>query len=343
MRITSPPTDGVPLPTLAPMRVFITGIEGFVGRHLAAALASAEHSVSGSALSLDSVKDSGRIVELDVRDADAVLRAIARERPEAVVHLAGEASVAASFEDPVATFQANAGGALNVLEACRRAEVDRVLLVTSCEVYGDLDPAAGPVREDRAMAPVSPYGGSKAAQDVLGEVYARSFDLSVVRARSFPHTGSGQREPYLFPSVARAIAEAEAGLGPAAVPVGNVDVVRDLLDVRDVVRAYLLLLERGRGGAVYNVCSGRGRRLREYLEDLCGLARREVRLEVDPARMRPAEIAWMVGDPARLGSDTGWAPRIAWKETANELLEEARARLAAGVAGEADGRETGRG
>lgn len=323
------------------MRVFITGIEGFVGGHLAATLAAHGHSVWGSALSAASAEPPARVVELDVRDADAVFRAIDEAQPDVVVHLAGKASVAASFEEPIATYEVNAGGALHIVEACRRNDVGRILLVTSCEVYGDVDPADGPVPESRPMAPVSPYGGSKAAQDLLGGQYRRAFGLPIVRARPFPHTGAGQREPYLFPSVARRIAEAEAGLGPETIAVGNVDVVRDVLDVRDVIAAYLLLMERGRAGEVYNVCRGRGRSLRESLEELCGLAHRPVRLEVDHSRKRPVEIAWMVGDPAKLRSEMGWGPRIEWKETANDLLEEARARLAAGVGKDVDGGASG--
>lgn len=310
------------------MRIFVTGIEGFVGGHLTRALTASGHAVSGSALVADSAELPDAVVELDVRDREAVFRAIEAARPEALVHLAGRASVAASFEDPIATYEANAAGALHVLEACRRAGVGRVLMVTSCEVYGRMDPGVGPAREDRRMAPVSPYGGSKAVQDLLGEQYRRSFELAVVRVRPFPHTGPGQLEPYLFPSVARRVAEAEAGLGPATIAVGDIDVVRDLLDVRDVVEAYRLLVERGRAGEVYNVCGGRGRSLRESLEVLCGLARRPVRLEFDASRKRPVDIAWMVGDPAKLGSEMGWHPRIGWKETAHDLLEDARARLA---------------
>lgn len=307
------------------MRVFITGIEGFVGRHLAAGLRAAGHAVTGSALSRG---DADPFVEMDVRDLDQVHRTIGAARPEVLFHLAGEASVGTSFRRPVETFEVNAAGALHVLEACRRAATGRVVLVTSCEVYGDLDPADGPAAETRPMAPISPYGASKADQDLLGEQYGRSFGLDVVRVRSFPHTGPGQREPYLFPSVASRIAEAEADRGPATVTVGHVDVVRDLLDVRDVARAYRLLMERGRAGEAYNVCGGRGRVLREILEELCGLARVPVRLEVDRSRRRPADTAWMVGDPTKLRSETGWQPRIAWRETANDLLEDARTRVA---------------
>ncbi|HET6342224.1 MAG TPA: GDP-mannose 4,6-dehydratase [Gemmatimonadota bacterium] len=307
------------------MRVFITGIEGFVGRHLADLLRVAGHEVTGSALRGE---DDEGVVAMDVRDQDQVHRVLGAARPEVVFHLAGEASVSASFDRPVEVYEVNAGGALHVLEACRRGGAGRVMMVTSCEVYGDLDPAAGPATETRSMAPISPYGGSKADQDLLGEQYARTFGLDVVRVRSFPHTGPGQAEPYLFPSVARRIAEAEAGQGPATVRVGNIDVVRDLLDVRDVARAYLLLMERGRAGEAYNVCGGRGRILRENLEELCGLARVPVRLEVDRSRLRPADTAWMVGDPSKLETETGWRPGIGWRETANDLLEDARARMA---------------
>ncbi|HZD80939.1 MAG TPA: NAD-dependent epimerase/dehydratase family protein, partial [Actinomycetota bacterium] len=274
------------------MRVLITGIEGFVGRHLAAALASVGYEVAGTALSPAAAEGPWRVIELDVGDPDRVARVIDEEHADAIVHLAGRASVADSFREPVVTYEVNLGGALHLLEACRRTGVGRLLLVTSCEIYGELDPMDGPVAEQRTMAPVSPYGGSKAAQDLLGEQYARAFGLPVVRARSFPHTGPGQQESYLFPSVARRVAEAEAGLGPPTIKVGNVDVVRDLLDVRDVARAYVLLLERGRPGEAYNVCSGRGRTLRDSLAGLCRLARLPVHLESDPSRERPADIPW---------------------------------------------------
>lgn len=310
------------------MRIFLTGIDGFVGRHLAAGLASGGATVSGMVLTADEpVEGTERIVSVDLRDASRVSEAIVSANPDAVVHLAGQTSVAAAFRDPAETFRVNALGTLHVLEACRNVDLDRVLLVSSSEVYGDADPSAGPVGEEAPLRPITPYGTSKAAQDLLGYQYWRAFELPVVRIRAFPHTGPGQAPRFVFPSVARGIALAEAGRGPERIQVGWLGAVRDLSDVRDVVRAYEALLDRGRPGEAYNVCSGTGRTIDEALETLVGLADRPVELVRDAERLRPTEVGWMVGNPEKLERVTGWTRRYRWEETARDLLEEWRERI----------------
>lgn len=309
------------------MRIFLTGIDGFVGRHLAARLAAVGHAVEGSALEPDvPVDGADRVVALDVRDADAVARAVADVRPDALVHLAGQTSVPAAFADPAGTFETNALGTLHVLEACRAAGTARVLVVSSSEVYGDRDPADGPVPETAPLAPVTPYGASKAAQDLLAQQYAR-WDVPVVRVRAFPHTGPGQEPRFVFPSVARRVALAEAGLGPAEIEVGWLGATRDLTDVRDVARAYERLLELGRPGEAYNVCSGRGRTIEQALAPILAAAEVPVRLVPHEDRLRPTEVTWIVGDPTRLREETGWVPEFEWEETARDLLEDARDRV----------------
>ncbi|MBW3660005.1 MAG: GDP-mannose 4,6-dehydratase [Gemmatimonadetes bacterium] len=312
------------------MRVFVTGIDGFVGRHLAARLADDGHGVIGSSLSPGgAVQGAAEVVALDVTDAPATTRAIREAEPDAVVHLAGQTSVATAFEDPDATFQVNALGTLHVLEACREADAARVVVVSSSEVYGRREPEDGPVNESAPLAPITPYGTSKAAQDLLGHQYARGFGLPVIRVRAFPHTGPGQDPRFVFPSVARRIALAEAGAGPPTIRVGWLGAVRDLSDVRDVVGAYAALLERGQPGEAYNVCSGIGRTIGDALETLVGLAERPVTLERDEERLRPTEVEWIVGDPSKVEAATGWSPRIGWQETARDLLDDWRNRIGA--------------
>lgn len=321
----APPT---PIEITERMRILITGIEGFVGRHLATRLAAEGHTVLGSVYhSSSTIGGADEVVQLDIRDRIGVSAAITDARPDVVVHLAGETSVGESFRDPAKTFDVNAVGAINVLEACREASVGRVLLVTSCEVYGDPDPTQGLIGETVPLLPINPYGASKVAQDVLGYQYWRSFGVPVVRARPFPHTGPGQASQYLFPSVARRIALAETGHGSATIRVGNVATIRDLLDVRDVVEAYVGLIESGEPGGVYNVCSGKEHRLIEALDTLCELAKTPVRIEVDAGQRRPADFAWMVGDPTELKAATGWLPRTDWEETMRDLLSDMRARV----------------
>lgn len=310
------------------MRVFVTGIDGFVGRHLARRLEERGATVTGSALTADRpVEGAERVVAADLRDAGAVAEALRSARPEAIVHLAGQTSVAEAFRDPAETFRINALGTLHMLEACRAVAADRVLVVSSSEVYGAADPAGGAVEEGAPLAPITPYGTSKAAQDLLGYQYERAYALPVIRVRAFPHTGPGQDPRFVFPSVARRIALAEAGRGPAEIRVGWLGATRDLSDVRDVVEAYLALLESGEAGEAYNVCSGIGRTIAEALETLIGLARRPVELVPDAERLRPTEVEWMVGSPEKVERATGWSRRRRWEETARDLLDDWRGRI----------------
>lgn len=310
------------------MRILITGIEGFVGRHLAAHLAGKGHAVRGTTLGKGVVVEGAEeLSALDVREPDRVRRVMEEARPEAVVHLAGQASGAEAIRHPEETFAINAGGALHVLEACRDSGVEKVLLVTSSEVYGRGVPDQGPVTESSRIAPVTPYGVSKAAQDLMGFDYWRSHGVPVVRVRAFPHTGAGQDPKFVFPSIARRIALAEAGRGSVEIEVGDLGVTRDFSDVRDVVRAYEALIEKGRPGEAYNVCSGVGRTIAEWLEAMQRLAKLEIRLEEVGDRVRPIDVRWMVGDATRLRDVTGWRPRIRWDETVRDVLEDWRVRV----------------
>jgi len=310
------------------MRIFLTGIDGFAGRHLTAFLAAEGHDVVGSSLEPREVAGAGRVWRADVRDPEDLEAAIGEARPDALVHLAAQTSVAAAFGRPGETFAVNAMGTLHVLEACRQAGVERVLVVTSSEVYGRRAAADGPVPESAPLAPVSPYGASKAAQDLIGAQYWRGHDLQVVRVRAFPHTGPGQDPRFVFPSVARRIALAEMGRGAAGIAIGNLDPTRDVSHVRDVVEAYALLLRQGAGGQAYNVCSGVGRTIGEALDVLASLSEVAIEFRVDPARLRPAEVPWMVGDPSLARETIGWTAVRSWEETARDLLDHWRERTA---------------
>lgn len=309
------------------MRIFLTGIDGFAGRHLAALLAAEGHVVVGSSLAPATVAGVERTWVCDVRVQDRVESTIAEAAPDALVHLAGQTSVAAAFHRPGETFAVNALGTLHVLEACRRAEVARVLVVTSSEAYGRRSPEDGPVPESAPLEPVSPYGTSKAAQDLIGAQYWRGHGLEVVRIRAFPHTGPGQDPRFVFSSVARRIARAETGRGPAVIEIGNLDPTRDVSHVRDVVEAYALLLRQGAPGAAYNVCGGVGRTIGEALEVLASLSEVEIEFAVDPSRLRPADVPWMVGDPRLARETIGWAASRSWEETARDLLAHWRERV----------------
>jgi GDP-4-dehydro-6-deoxy-D-mannose reductase len=310
-------------------RVLVTGVSGFVGGHLARVLAARGAEVhglgpvaptGGPSLAGFVHADIGRLDELE-----PALRAIA---PAAVVNLAGQASAARSFEDPGGTFRVNTAGALTLLEAVRRAApAARVLMIGSGESYGP-QPEGSRVGEEAPFRPVSPYALSKAAADSASAAYAEAHGLDVVRTRSFAHTGPGQDARFVLPSFARQIAQIERGFAEPRLRVGNLEVTRDITDVRDVAEAYVSLLERGIRGRAYNVCCGRGVRLAQVAQDLCARARVAVAIEVDPARVRPVDVPYLVGDPAAILRDAGWQPAIPFERTLEETLDDWRGRPA---------------
>lgn len=258
---------------------------------------------------------------VDVTDGAALRAALADADVDAVCHLAAQASVSASWSDPGRTWSVNTLGAVNLLDAaaaCRRPP--RVLLVSSAEVYGRVAPADLPLVEDRPPAPVNPYAASKAAAELAGLQAWRAGQLEVVTARPFNHTGPGQRPDFVVPALARQVAEA-AREGRSELLVGNLGARRDLTDVRDVVRAYRMLLEQGSAGGVYNVCRGQSVAIADVASRLLALAGLEVPMRVDPARLRPVDVADLRGDPGRLRAATGWEPELDLDRTLADMLD----------------------
>ncbi len=299
------------------MRVFVTGAAGFVGRRLVARLAAAGARVDAADR------------ELDVTDAVRLERALGAARPDAIVHLAAISSVPEAEANRALAFRVNFLGTRAVLAgALGGAPRARVLLTSSCTVYGSATPGSAPFDEAAPLRPRDAYARSKAASDLLGAAYAAR-GLAVVRARPWNHTGAGRPDHFVESSLARQITSIEAGLAPPRLAVGNLDSVRDFLHVEDVIDAYVALLEPTVPAGVYNVASGEGRSIRALLEGL--LARASVRPEivVDPARLRPADMT--VGTAAKLRAATGWRPRRGAEQAFQELMAFWRERVAAGA------------
>lgn len=313
------------------VRALVTGISGFVGRHLAGELSRAGYEVHGADIvaSARPLDDVVAVHTVDILDGGAVTALMGDLHPDVVVHLAGAASVARSFADPVATWRLNVDGTLTVLEAVRGAHPDaRVLVITSSEVYGLVDRSQLPVTEETPLRPHSPYGASKAAVDLMVRQYHDGFGLHVVRARPFNHLGPGQDERFLVPSVARQIALGEReGRDVIEVKVGNTATRRDFLDVRDVVRAYLLILQSGDPGVPYVVASGRSISVQEVLDLIARHSSAHVRFTSDETRRREGEQPDLYGSAERLTADTGWRPEHHLMSTLRDTLDYWRARI----------------
>ena len=295
------------------MRALLTGASGFVGGWLREYLEAQGDEVVALAGSID------------IRDGEAVAAALGEHRPEALYHLAALTHVGRSWEEPAETFSVNALGTLNVLEAARRAaQPPVILLVSSAEVYGTV--GAAPVREDAPLRPVSTYAASKVAAEYLGVQATLGRFQRVVRARPFNHVGPGQAPNFVVSALARRIALAELS-GGGQVAVGNLEPRRDIIDVRDVVRAYRLLVERGEPGEAYNVASGRTVTIAEVLDELVGLAKCPIEVVQDPSLLRPVEVPVLSGDATRLSERTGWRPEIPLTQTLGDVLEHWRRRL----------------
>jgi GDP-4-dehydro-6-deoxy-D-mannose reductase len=286
----------------------VTGGHGFVGTWLSAYLREQG----------DDVVVTGE--EVDVTDAAAVRASIAAIAPEAIYHLAGWAHVGSSWDDPAGAFQVNAAGAVHVLDAARRLEhLPRVLVVSSAEVYGTVTPDQLPLSEDSPVSPVSPYAASKVAAEVAARQAWLGYRLPVVVARPFNHIGPGQAPTFVVSALARRIVEAERS-GATVLEMGNPAPRRDLTDVRDVVRAYRLMIEKGEPGSTYNVCSGEDVVIGDLAQRLIDLSGVALELRTGAVEFRPVDVPVLRGDATRLQAATGWKPEIPLDETLRDVL-----------------------
>ncbi|MBM4442283.1 MAG: GDP-mannose 4,6-dehydratase [Candidatus Rokubacteria bacterium] len=321
------------------MRILITGVTGFVGSHLADLAVAAGADVYGASRwrsateNVAHLRDRLHLVECDVRDPSSVQRLLDIARPDWIAHLAGQSSVGASWTTPAETFHTNVLSQVHVLEAVRArpGPPPRVLVVGSSEEYGLVRDGELPVTEDNALRPVSPYAVSKVAQDLMGFQYFRSYGLPIVRSRAFNHDGPRRPDVFVTGSFARQIVAIERGERPPVIEVGNLQARRDYTDVRDIVRGYWQLLERGEPGEVYNLCSGAAWSIEDILQRLLSLSRVEgIAVKEDPARLRPADIPLLVGSAARMERATGWRPTIPFEQTLADVLDYWRSRVTAG-------------
>jgi len=323
------------------MKALVTGGDGFVGQHLISELLRQGVTVVGSTLDLPPARStltSEQVAEVDwkaadVRNPDALVRLLAATVPDRIYHLAGFASGALARVHAAEAVHVNAGGTVNLCEAVvamRREHPGydpRILVMGSCDAYGDADRAGGRLHESMPLRPVSAYGLSKAAQELAAHTYRRSHGLRIFVVRGFNLTGPGQQPPFVVPEFATQVARIAAGESDPIVTVGNLDVERDFTDVRDGVVACRLLMERDEPSAAYNVASGQPLRIGRILEWIVDEAGVEVEIQVDPDRVRVEEVQVTSGDPSLIRRDTGWEPRRRIEDTIRETYRWTRSRF----------------
>jgi len=312
------------------VRVLITGITGFVGSHLAEYALDLGAEVWGSCRwrskteNIDHMRDKLHLVECDLRDLSSVQHLVEKAAPDYIVHLAAQSFVASSWHTPAETLHTNSVSQVNLLEAIlpRKADAPRFIAIGSSEEYGMVYADEVPIKETNPLRPLSPYAVSKVTQDLMGYQYFQSYGLPIIRTRAFNHEGPRRGDVFVTSNFARQIAEIESDVRRPVLYVGNLDARRDYTDVRDIVRGYWRLLEAGTAGEVYNLCSGREWAIRDVLSFLLNRSRvRDIKVELDPSRLRPSDVPLLLGDPSKIQREVGWQAKIPFEQTLDDLLE----------------------
>ncbi len=311
------------------MKILITGVSGFVGSHLAEhLLTQGKHEIFGSIKwrsdrkNILHIQDKLKLCECDIRDAFAMNTLISDIKPDWIFHLAAQSYVPFSWRAPQETLTTNIIGEVNLFEAVRQAGIDPLIHIAgSSEEYGMVYSEEIPIKESNPLRPLSPYGVSKVAQDLLGFQYFKSYGLKIVRTRAFNHTGPRRGVVFATSNFAKQIIEIKEGKRKPVMYVGNLEAVRDFLDVRDVARAYALALEKGTPGEVYVIASGKGTKIQEMLEKLIAIAQIEVEIRKDPERLRPSDVELLIGSSEKFQKATGWKPEIPFDKTLKDLLD----------------------
>ncbi|MBR6623910.1 MAG: GDP-mannose 4,6-dehydratase [Ruminococcus sp.] len=304
------------------MKALIIGGAGFVGGYLICELDSAGQEVFATCLENENISGNCSVRTLNILDADAVSEVIGEIKPDVIYHLAAQSSVSLSWKKPQLTADINVIGTINVLEAVKNCEKKdiRLILIGSGEEYGFIRKDACPLTEEEPLNPGNIYAATKACQGMLGEIYARAYKMDIIMVRAFNHSGPQQLPMFVISDFCRQIALIEKGDSPAVMSVGNLAAKRDFTDVRDVVRAYRLLGEKGVSGRTYNVGRGKAVEIQYILDTALSFSQKEIEVKQDPARMRASDIPVIEPDVSRIYGDTGWKVEISMEKTIEDTL-----------------------
>ncbi len=313
-------------------KALIIGAAGFVGPYLAAELSDGQGmEVYATKLPhehLDIIR--ARVHDLNILNKEEIVDLLSRLRPDYIFHLAAQSSVAVSWRNPGLTIDINVKGSVNMLDAVRELDYrPRVLLIGSGEEYGHVLPEEIPIREDNYLRPGNIYAATKACQNMIAKIYTDAYDMELIMVRAFNHIGPGQAPRFVVSEFCKQVVEIEKGLREPVIMVGNLKAKRDFTDVRDVVRAYALLVQHGSAGETYNVGSGHAVEIREILDLIISKARVGMEVKVDPEKLRPVDVPIIEADTAKLKKATGWEQKISLEQTIQETLDYWRTQLQA--------------
>jgi GDP-4-dehydro-6-deoxy-D-mannose reductase len=316
------------------MKALITGISGFVGSHMAEFLLGKNEEVCGTIRyrsrmeNIEGIKDKIELYECDIKDAVAMRELIEKLKPDQIYHLAAQSYVKASWSSPAETFMINVIGALNLFEAVRAAKISpRILLVGSSEEYGLVMKDELPIKETNPLRPLSPYAVSKISQDLLGYQYFKSYGIQIIRTRAFNLTGPRRGDVFVDSNFAKQIVMIERKKREPVLEVGNLEAYRDFTDVRDIVRAYWMAMNKCDAGEVYNISSGKATRIKDILDMLIKISGIKVEIKQDTQRMRPSDEPIIQGDNSKFREKTGWQPEISLERSLKDLLDHWRKNL----------------
>lgn len=315
-------------------KVLITGIAGFVGSHLAELLLSKGYEVYGLCRPrsktdhIESIINKLHLEDADLLDSHSLYTTISRIKPDYIFHLAAQSFVPTSWVSPSVTLEVNIVGSANLFEAVRQAGINPIIQIAcSSEEYGLVQKDELPIRETNPLRPLSPYAVSKVAMDYLGYQYFKSYQVKIVRTRGFNHTGPRRGDTFAESNFAKQVALIEKGKQDPIIHVGNLDAQRDYTDVRDMVKGYLLAIEKCDPGDVYNICTGRSILIGDMLNLLISLSKIKVTIKEDPARMRPSDVPVLIGDNTKFVQKTGWKAEIPFEKTMEDLLNYWRSKV----------------
>jgi len=307
----------------------VIGAAGFVGNYLIEEMYANGMEVYATKLSHEQLENPhAKIYDLDIMDKDAVVALLFEVRPDYIFHLAAQSSVGYAWKNPGLTVDVNIKGSLNVMDAIRELFYKpRVLLIGSGEEYGHIKPGETPIAEDNRLRPGNLYAATKACQNMIGNIYSKAYDMELMMVRAFNHIGPGQAPAFVVSDFCKQVAEIEKGLREPVMMVGNLAARRDFTDVRDVVKAYVKLVQAGLSGETYNVGSGNAQEIRQILDTIISMSDAKISVEIDPNKIRPVDVPIIEADITKINELTGWKPEISIEQTIRETLDYWRERV----------------